>query len=85
MRKDVPINKISERDKLILVIEQNNNVPVFQINTNITNQDREQFTSDINTDGENIYVSYSTVGLLPICWKGYDSVDIVVIGNISAG
>lgn len=84
LKKDISINKISERDKLIIVIEQDDNVPVFPINTNVANRDSEKFSSDLNTDTENIYVSYSTVGLLPICWKGYDSVDIVVIGNISA-
>lgn len=86
LKKDVSINKISEKAKLILVVEQSNNIPVFPINTNgkTENQEREPYTSDMDAENENIYVSYSTVGLLPTCWKGYDSVDIVVLGNVSA-
>lgn len=84
LQKDVSINRISEHDRFILVVEQN--IPVFPINTNIktSNQDLEQYISDTKADSENIYVSYVTVDLLPACWKGYDSVDIVVLGDILA-
>jgi hypothetical protein len=39
----------------------------------------------LDVDGKTVrtYISYTTVGMLPDRWKGYDSVDVIVLGDVS--
>ena len=38
---------------------------------------------DVGENTIRTYVSYMTAGMLPDRWKGYDSVDVIVLGDVS--
>jgi hypothetical protein len=38
---------------------------------------------DVDKESVRTYVSYMTAGMLPDRWKGYDSVDVIVLGDVS--
>jgi len=68
-QKDAQLVTIPPEDILLLVLTQNSSGLEFLANT--PKQDA-------------VHISYSTAEPLPDKWKGYDSVDVILLGDISA-
>jgi len=88
LQKNVPIIGVSPKDKFILVVESQDDNIALPANISFDSPDYsadaiDQYDQSQNQENQSIHVSYSTVDLLPNNWKGYDSVDIIVLGNIS--
>ncbi len=73
LKKDTPLTAISPEDLLIVVVARSGGGLEFLADTQ--GQD---------ASSRKVYVSYSTAKLLPDKWKGYDSVDMIVLGDVSA-
>ena len=77
LRKDVALATMSPEDLLIVVVAHSGGGLEFLAEHSQAGMPVPQLRK--------VHVSYSTAELLPDKWKGYDSVDIVVLGDILAG
>ncbi len=81
LQKDASLVTIPPKDTLIVVAARSGSGLEFL--TDMSNQD-VPLAEKIDSEPARIHVSYSTAELLPDKWKGYDSVDTIVLGDISA-
>ncbi|MFC1713736.1 hypothetical protein ACFL6S_08710 [Candidatus Poribacteria bacterium] len=81
LQKDASLVTIPPEDTLIVVVSRSGSGLEFL--ADIPEQDAS-LTEETDSETARTYVSYSTAELLPDKWKGYDSVDMIVLGDISA-
>lgn len=74
LRKDVSITPVATEDLIILVLTDSSGGLEF-LSDIMANQ--------VNTNSRRIYVSYLPIEFLPDKWKAYDSVNVMVLGDIS--
>ena len=68
-QKDAQLIAIPPEDMLLLILTQSASGLEFLTNT---------------PEQDAVHISYSTAGPLPDKWKGYDSVDVILLGDVSA-
>ena len=81
LRKNVPLIAISPEDSLIVVVARNSGGLEYLAEHPQAEMQRSGINPDPTAQSRKVYISYSTA--LPDRWKGYDSVDTVLLGEVS--
>lgn len=68
-RKDTTLKTIPQEDKLIFAISRSGS--------------GLEFLANRSDKAPNTHIAYSSSSLIPEKWKGYDAVDVIILGNIS--
>gem|GEM_PF-3957316 len=90
LRKDVALVNISPQDLLIVLLARNGGGLEFLVEHSQAGMPVPQLEQGQSESGKagkqerKVYISYLTSDLLPDKWKGYDSVDMIMLGDISA-